>query len=76
MGAKAQLDFHALISEATPAEAYGRLDVPVLIMLGERSPAPTEWSPTACCDCCPTARSQTIPGAGHMGAITPDSRIR
>ncbi len=67
---KAQLDFHALISETTPAETYRSLDVPALILLGELAPAPTKMVANRLIGLLPNCRVETISGAGHMGAIT------
>ncbi|HEX4891972.1 MAG TPA: alpha/beta hydrolase [Hyphomicrobiaceae bacterium] len=67
---KAPLDFHALMSEPTPPEAYGRLGCPVLILRGEQAPRPTREITEILGHLLPAARQGVISGAGHMGPIT------
>lgn len=67
---KAPLDFRALISEPTPAGAYARLRFPVLIMRGERAPAPTRLIAETLPTMFPAWRLSVITGAGHMGPLT------
>jgi hypothetical protein len=59
---KAPLDFRALINEPTPGSAYARLPFPMLVMRGERAPAPTRLI-------------AVIAGAGHMGPLTHASDV-
>jgi pimeloyl-ACP methyl ester carboxylesterase len=67
---KGPLDFHALIEEPTPAEAYRRLPFPALVMRGERAPAPTRLIAEALAALLPASRLVVIGGAGHMGPLT------
>jgi pimeloyl-ACP methyl ester carboxylesterase len=67
---KAPLDFRALISERAPASAYARFPFPVLIMRGERAPAPSRLVADVLASVIPAARLGVIAGAGHMGPLT------
>lgn len=67
---KAPLDFAALMSEPTPASAYMRLRVPVLIMRGEHAPAATRLIAETLPLLVRGARFAVIAGAGHMGPLT------
>ncbi len=67
---KGPLDFHALIGEPTPADAYRGLTFPVLVMRGERAPAPTRLIAEALAGLLPAGDLIVIGGAGHMGPLT------
>jgi pimeloyl-ACP methyl ester carboxylesterase len=67
---KAPMDFHALISEPTPADAYRELTFPVLLMRGERGPAPTRLIAESLAGLIPASRLVVAGGAGHMGPLT------
>jgi pimeloyl-ACP methyl ester carboxylesterase len=67
---KAPLDFKALIDEPTPAEAYSGLGFPVLILRGERAPAPTRLIARVLQRLLPQCRLLEVEGAGHMGPLT------
>jgi pimeloyl-ACP methyl ester carboxylesterase len=67
---KGPLDFHALMQEPTPAEAYRTLTCPVLLMRGERAPAPTRLIAEGLSRLLPASRLIAIGGAGHMGPLT------
>ena len=67
---KGPLDFHALFQEPTPAEAYGVLKFPVLIMRGEHAPLPTRVISERLLELLPRCRLKIIACAGHMGPLT------
>jgi pimeloyl-ACP methyl ester carboxylesterase len=67
---KGPMDFHALIEEPTPADAYRALAFPVLILRGERAPAPTRLIAEGLERLLPASRHAVIAGAGHMGPLT------
>ena len=67
---KGSMDFHTLIEEATPAEAYRELTFPVLLMRGECAPTPTRLIAEALTDLLPASRLAVVGGAGHMGPLT------
>jgi pimeloyl-ACP methyl ester carboxylesterase len=67
---KGPLDFHALFQDATPAEAYGVLKFPILIMRGEHAPLPTRLISERLLELLPRCRLKIVAGAGHMGPLT------
>jgi len=67
---KGPLDFRALIDEPTPANAYRRLNFPVLIMRGEHAPKPARVIAERLSELLPISRLMVIEGAGHMGPLT------
>jgi pimeloyl-ACP methyl ester carboxylesterase len=67
---KGPLDFHALIEEPTPADAYRGLPFPVLVLRGEHAPAPTRLIVEGLSELLPASRLAIIDGAGHMGPLT------
>jgi pimeloyl-ACP methyl ester carboxylesterase len=67
---KAPLDFRALIDEAAGPEAYRVLPFPVLILRGERAPAPTRLIAERLAQLMPAARLEVLARAGHMGPVT------
>ena len=67
---KGPMDFHALMEERTPADAYRTLAFPVLLMRGERGPAPTRLIAETLAELLPAGRLVVIGGAGHMGPLT------
>ena len=72
---KGPLEFRALMDDTTPASAYGRLRVPVLILYGEHAPPPTRVIAQFLGDLLPISQSVVIPGAGHMGPLTHSSTV-
>jgi pimeloyl-ACP methyl ester carboxylesterase len=67
---KAPLDFAAALGESTPAGAYRRLAMPVLILRGEHAPEPSRLIAAMLPRLLPRARLAVIAGAGHMGPLT------
>jgi len=67
---KAGLDFRALFEESMPLVAYRRLRVPLLLLIGEHAPMPTEMIVRKLTGFMQPAGAMTIPGAGHMGPIS------
>jgi len=67
---KAPLDFAALFEEPTRWEALARLDLPTLIIRGERAPPPTRLIADTLPSLLPDCRLAIVAGAGHMGPIT------
>ena len=72
---KGPLDFHALTEDPTPAEAYRALPFPVLLLRGERAPAPTRLIAETLAELMPASRLAVIRGAGHMGPLTHASEV-
>jgi pimeloyl-ACP methyl ester carboxylesterase len=71
---KAPLDFAALLGETTPLSDYAELRCPILILRGERAPAPTRVIAETLGQL-PTARLVVVDGAGHMGPLTDPARV-
>ena len=67
---KGPLEFRAVMDDETPANAYRRLNFPVLILRGERTLMPTRLIAEGLLDLLPTPRLMVIDGAGHMGPLT------
>jgi pimeloyl-ACP methyl ester carboxylesterase len=61
---------HALFSESTPLEAFARLRMPTLYMLGGRSPQSARAVADVLLPVLPNARVIHFPQLGHMGPIT------
>jgi pimeloyl-ACP methyl ester carboxylesterase len=72
---KAPLDFAALLGDTTPLSDYAELRCPILILRGERAPAPTRVIAETLCRHLPTARLVVVEGAGHMGPLTDPGRV-
>jgi len=62
--------FHALSTEKTTLAELGALDVPVLYMVGERSPVSARSIARLLVPALPRARLVELQGVGHMGPIT------
>jgi pimeloyl-ACP methyl ester carboxylesterase len=67
---KGPLDFHALINDPTPAEAYRAIRCPVLLLRGEHGPQPARLIAEGLADLLPQSRLAVVAGAGHMGPLT------
>jgi pimeloyl-ACP methyl ester carboxylesterase len=61
---------HALFTEPTPLEAFGRLDMPVLYMLGTESPASSKAVARLLVPVLPNVRVVEFDGLGHMAPVT------
>jgi len=72
---KGPLDFHALFRDATPADAYGALRFPVLIIRGEHAPLPTRVISERLLELLPRCRLKIVAGAGHMGPLTHPRKV-
>jgi pimeloyl-ACP methyl ester carboxylesterase len=59
-----------LAEDQTPLAAFSSLDVPTLLMTGERSPLPARKVIDRLANAMPDARHAVIPGAGHLGPVT------
>ena len=67
---KACLDFRALFTSRVRLEAFRRLEVPTLILQGERAPRPTALIARRLHEVGKRTLFQKVRGAGHMGPIT------
>jgi pimeloyl-ACP methyl ester carboxylesterase len=60
----------SLVDDRTPADAYRPLVMPTLLLTGEVSPLAERRVVARLGGVIPRARSESIPGAGHMGPLT------
>lgn len=67
---KVRADFHALLADKMSLADIARMDIPVLCMSGERSPAATRRIADLLTRTFPRARRVRIEDAGHMGPLT------
>jgi len=67
---KVVLDFRALVEEPAGLADYAALRVPVLLVQGERSPAPSRRIVELLAAAVPHAQVVRIAGAGHMSPLT------
>jgi pimeloyl-ACP methyl ester carboxylesterase len=66
---------HALFAEPTPLEAFRSLDVPVLYMVGERSPASARGVARLLTKALPRVEVVEFEQVGHMGPLTHPDRV-
>ena len=65
---------HALLREPTPVRAFAGLDMPVLYMIGEKSPLPSRAVARILTRVLPRAEVVEFDDLGHMGPVThPDA---
>jgi pimeloyl-ACP methyl ester carboxylesterase len=67
---KGPLDFHALIDDTTPLDAYRTIPCPVLLLRGEHGPQPARLIAEGLAGMLPKSRLAVVAGAGHMGPLT------
>ena len=61
---------HALFNEPTPLASFARLEVPVLYLVGGRSPASSRGVFDLLGKTLPNVRAKRLDGLGHMGPVT------
>ena len=66
---------HALFTEPTPLKAFGRLDMPVLYMLGRRSTESAQGVAQRLIPALPRVQVLEFDALGHMGPITHPERV-
>ena len=67
---KVRADFDALLADETTLSELAQLDIPVLCLSGEQSPAVTRRIADLLCAALPRARSKRFEELGHMGPLT------
>lgn len=67
---KVDAEFDAVFYNAMPLAAYGRLDVPVLLLAGEQTRRPTRRIADLLAGVLPDVTRHEVRGAGHMGPLT------
>jgi pimeloyl-ACP methyl ester carboxylesterase len=66
---------HALFTEPTPLAAFAQLEVPVLYMVGTRSPASSRGVFSVLRSVLPRIEVIEFDGLGHMGPVTHPDRV-
>jgi pimeloyl-ACP methyl ester carboxylesterase len=66
---------HALFTEPTPLEAFAKLDVPVLYMVGKESPASSRAVAELLMPILPRVQVVEFDRLGHMGPVTHPERV-
>ena len=66
---------NALLREPTPLEAFSRIDVPVLYMVGTRSPLSSRAVARVLTKVLPRVEVAELDGLGHMGPVTHPERV-
>jgi pimeloyl-ACP methyl ester carboxylesterase len=66
---------HALLTEATPLAAFQALDIPVLYMVGKRSPASSRAVAQVLTNALPRVEVVEFEDLGHMGPVTHPDRV-
>ena len=72
---KACLDFRALFKSRVRLEAYRRLNMPILIVQGERAPSPTAMIARRLHAAGKRTSFEVVRGAGHMGPLTHSAEV-
>jgi pimeloyl-ACP methyl ester carboxylesterase len=72
---KIRAEFEALFADRVPLAAYGRLEMPVRLITGDRSPLPARQIVDRLATVLPQAQVVRIPYAGHMAPVTDAGRI-
>lgn len=65
----------ALFTEPTPLEAFRSLDVPVLYMVGKRSPASAHGVARLLARALPRVEAVEFEELGHMGPVTHPDQV-
>lgn len=68
-------EFVASLNEETPLRAFAALDVPVLVLTGEKSKAPAKALAALVFSILPQARLVELEGVGHMGPVTHPEKV-
>jgi pimeloyl-ACP methyl ester carboxylesterase len=66
---------HALFDEPTPLQAFRALDVPVLYMVGAKSPSSSRGVGRLLTGVLPNVTEVEFPEIGHMGPITHPEQV-
>ena len=66
----ARFEARSLLADRTPPAAYSRIEVPTLLLGGERSPVAARRIIALLAKAVPGARTRMVAGAGHMGPIS------
>lgn len=70
VGRKVYGEVRSLMEDRTPATAYAVVRAPVLVLTGESSPTSVRRITVQLASALPSATTEIVAGAGHMGPIT------
>jgi len=73
---KVGAEFLAAFADPVPLDAWSTLEMPVLLLGGESSPAPVRAINALLGSVLPRCASVTLPGIGHMGPMTHADEVR
>jgi len=73
---KVGAEFLAAFADPLPLDAWRALEMPVLLLGGETSPAPVRAINALLASVLPRSSSVTLPGIGHMGPMTHADEVR
>jgi pimeloyl-ACP methyl ester carboxylesterase len=73
---KVGAEFLAAFADPLPLDAWRALEMPVLLLGGETSPAPVRAINALLASVLPRCASVTLPGNGHMGPMTHADEVR
>jgi pimeloyl-ACP methyl ester carboxylesterase len=73
---KVKGEWHAIVTEPTPLEAFGELEVDTTLIVGSESPASSKGVSRLLGRTLPRAKTVEIPGVGHMAPITHPDPVR
>jgi pimeloyl-ACP methyl ester carboxylesterase len=72
---KVQAEFEALFADRVPATAYARIEAPVRLLGGTRSPLPARLVLDVLEASLPNVSRVTLAGLGHMGPLEAPARV-
>jgi pimeloyl-ACP methyl ester carboxylesterase len=75
VGRKVYGEVRSLLEDRTPATAYAHLRAPALLLTGEHSPAAARRVVALLAAALPSARLESVAGAGHMGPISQATEV-
>jgi pimeloyl-ACP methyl ester carboxylesterase len=70
VGRKVYFEVRSLLKDRTPASAYAVIRAPTLLLTGEKTPPAGQRVGAVLASALPSARLETVAGAGHMGPLT------
>ena len=73
---KVGAEFLAAFADPLPLDAWRALEMPVLLLGGETSPAPVRAINALLASVLPRSASVVLPGIGHMGPMTHADEVR
>ena len=72
---KVDAEFGALLTDEVPLRAWRRLEMPVRLLVGTRSPEPTLRIAERLAQACPRGSLVRLEGLGHMGPLEAPARV-